>query len=73
MINNTELALMVKSGAVTGAIASKVNGRYKLVIETKGEPFLIKTRREDVRLFKALSSAEAFLNIAGINSFNVVG
>jgi len=72
-INNTELGLMVSTGAVSGAIATKRSGHYELVIETTKKAFIVKTKRGSIREFKTLTAVESMLNEVNIKSFSVVG
>ncbi len=71
-INNTELGLMVSTGAVSGAIATNRNGHYELVIETPKKAFIVKTKRGLIREFKTLTAVEAMLGEVGIQSFSVI-
>ena len=72
-IDKLQLSKLVSTGVVTGAIATKSNGSYKVVIETPKKAFLLKSQRAEVRLFKTLIGVQKMLNSVGIKSFSVVG
>lgn len=72
-IDKLQLSKLVSTGVVTGAIATKSNGFYKVAIETPKKAFLLKSQRAEVRLFKTLIGVQKMLNSVGIKSFSVVG
>ena len=55
-LNQLELSKMVVAGLVTSAIATKKDGFYRIVLETPNKAFILKSQRDDVRLFKTLMS-----------------
>ena len=72
-LNQLELEKMVNAGLVTSAIVAKKDGGYSLVIETPKKAFILKSQRDDVRLFKTLQGVQSMLESVSIKTFTVVG
>ena len=52
---------------------TKQDGFYRIALETEGQGFVVKSQRDDVRLFKTVSGAQKMLDSVGISSFTVLG
>ena len=72
-LNQLELSKMVVAGLVTSAIATKSNGYYRIVLETPNQAFILKSQRDDVRLFKTIVGVQNMLESVSIKTFTVVG
>ena len=72
-LNKLELSKMVDAGLISSAIATKKDGFYRVVIETPKKAFILKSQRDNVRLFKTLSGVQAMLDSVNIKTFTVVG
>jgi hypothetical protein len=72
-LSQLELEKMVAAGLVSSVIATKKEGFYRVVIETPKKAFILKSQRDDVRLFKTLSGVETMLESVDIKTFTVLG
>ncbi len=72
-LDKLQLNKLAAAGVITGAIATKTNGLYNLIIETPKQAFVLKSQRDDVRLFKTITSVQSLLESVSIKTFTVVG
>jgi hypothetical protein len=72
-LSKLELKKLVSTSMRMEVFVTKKNGFYQIALETAGQAFIVKSQRDDIRLFKTVTGAQNMLADVGITSFTVLG